>query len=182
MSSPLPGQPDRSAPPPGPWRDGGAWTEPAGAGAPPREPPPSIRVAVRLMLVGAVLSALGIIVTFTQRDEIRDQLSEADAALTPDELDTAVNVAVAVNIVISLVVIGLWLWMAWANRRGRRWARTVATVLGALNVVFTALSFAAGQLAPLAVVSGMVSVALAVVIIVLLYREESSRYYEAMST
>jgi hypothetical protein len=27
-----------------------------------------------------------------------------------------------------LIVTGLWLWMAWANKRGRSWARIMATV------------------------------------------------------
>jgi hypothetical protein len=181
VSSPLPGEPERSPPPPGPWQDASAWTAPADGGAPPLEPPRSIRIAVRLMVAGAVLSTLGIFVTFMQRDEIRDQLSDADPNLTADELDTAVNVAIAANVMVSVLVIGLWLWMAWANNRGRRWARTVATVLGVLNVLFTVMSFGVGQLAPLAVASGVVSVALAVVILTLLYREDSSSYYDAMT-
>jgi hypothetical protein len=31
--------------------------------------------------------------------------------------------------VFGLVVIALWLWMAWANGRGRNWARILSTVL-----------------------------------------------------
>ena len=39
----------------------------------------------------------------------------------------------------GLVVIALWLWMAWANRRGRNWARMLSTVLFGLATVISVL-------------------------------------------
>ena len=40
--------------------------------------------------------------------------------------------------------IGLWLWMAWASRKGRNWARLVSTVLLGLDTVFLPFVFRLG--------------------------------------
>jgi hypothetical protein len=174
------------------------WTDPATAGPPPGAPPAgagagtdvaaaasqqpqSIRTAVRLMWVGAVLSALGILITFLLRDELRDQIRDSDASLTADEVDTAVTVGLMVVGLTGVIAVALWIWMATANGQGKSWARTVATVLGVLNVVFTLISFAGGQLTPLGVIVNLINIALAVVILVLLYRPDSNRFYDAVS-
>lgn len=39
------------------------------------------------------------------------------------------SVAIPVGIVIGLVLIALWLWMAWANGQGRNWARILSTAV-----------------------------------------------------
>ncbi|MGH9213542.1 MAG: hypothetical protein ACRD2C_23135 [Acidimicrobiales bacterium] len=145
------------------------------------EQPRTIRNAVTMMYIGAALSILGIIVTFIQRDEIRDQIRDSDETLTADELDTAVAVGLTFVVVTGLIGVGLWLWMASANGKGKSWARVVATVLGGLNIVFTLLGVALGQTTPLSAVASVVGVALAVAILVLLYRPDSNRYYDAMA-
>ena len=99
------------------------------------EQPPSIRNAVRLMYVGAVLSVLGALSIFLQVDAIRDQIEEDDPSLSGDDVDTAVAIFVVTFVVVSLISVGLWLWMAYANGAGKSWARVVATVLGGLNIV-----------------------------------------------
>lgn len=151
--------------------------QPAPAARP--EPPSSILNAVKLMFVGAGLSALGIIFSFTTTDQIRDQLAESDSSLTGDDLDTAVNISIGVAIFVGLIAIGLWIWMALANRRGASWARIVATVLGGLNILFTL--FGLTQATGLTTVVSLVSIVLAAVIIWLLFRPESSQYYNAVS-
>ncbi|HEV7761656.1 MAG TPA: hypothetical protein VGO78_21770, partial [Acidimicrobiales bacterium] len=140
--------------------------------------PSSIGLAVKLMWVGAAISAIGIVVAFFQRDELRDQLREADSTLTSSELDTAVSVGLTFVGIIGVISIALWIWMATTNGQGRSWARTVATVLGGLNVVFTALGFLGDQLTPLNVGFSILGIALAVTILVLLYRPESNKYFE----
>ena len=35
----------------------------------------------------------------------------------------------------GLIAIGLWLWMAWANGRGRGWARVLSAVLFGINTL-----------------------------------------------
>ena len=113
--------PDPAAPPPG---RGPPTPPPARSGPPPAaaEPPPSIRTAVRLMYVGAGLGLIGLLSTFFQIDAIRDQIEDDDPR-SASEVDTAVAIGVVSAVVIGLMAVGLWLWMAHANGRGQSWAR-----------------------------------------------------------
>jgi len=160
------------------FQPGAADNQPPMPGVAP-EPPQSILNAVKLMFVGAGLSALGIILALISTDGIRDQIADADTGLTSDELDTAVTVFIGFTIFVGLVAVALWIWMARANRRGASWARTVATVLGALNILFTLYGLT--QATGLTTVVSLATIALAAFIIWFLFRPESSQYYEAVS-
>jgi hypothetical protein len=175
---PSPGPGDEAGVPAGPWASD--YRSPPDV-PPEPDPPPPLATAVKLMYVGAGLSALGIVTSLFQRDEIREQIAENDSSLTENELDTAVNFGIAFSVVLGLVVIGLWIWMARSNERGQSWARTTATVLGALSIVSLLLSLGVGQSTTLSMILGVVSLVLAGVILYLLYRPESSDYYRARS-
>jgi uncharacterized membrane protein len=153
----------------------------ADAPRPDLEQPPSIRTAVRLMWAGAVLSAVGVLATFTQRDTIREAVEDSDSSLTQSEIDTAVNIGVGVSVLFGVVGVGLWLWMAWANGQGKSWARVMATVFGALNLIGTVINLASASATGVGLALGLVGLVLSAVILVLLYRPESSRFYEAHS-
>jgi hypothetical protein len=182
-----------ATPPPGPFEQPppgaptGPWasdTSPARAGvdtAADSRPEP-IALAVKLMYAGAALSAIGALLTLLQRSAIEDSILDADSSLTESELDSAVAVAMAFGVVIGLIGAGIWLWMASANGQGKRWARTVATVLGGLNVLFTLLGLAGmnSSTGPSNVI-GVVSAVLAAVILYLLWRPESTRFYDTNS-
>jgi hypothetical protein len=161
-------------PPPPPFQ-----YETPGAAAVQATPPSSLLTAVRLMFVGAALSAVFLIIGLTQRDSLRDQIADSQPELTADELDAAVAVGTAVAAIIGLLSVGLWIWMAVMNRKGRSWARVVATVLGGLNIVFTLIGLT--QNVGVDTIVNMVSIVLAAAILWLLYRPESSAYYAAMS-
>ena len=153
------------------------------AGAPVTQPA-SIAMAVKLMYVGAALSLLGLLSTFLMRDTIRDAVQKAsdDAAtqMTSSEIDAAVSVAIGFGVVIGLIGVALWLWMASANGKGRKWARIVATVFFALSVLSTLGSLV--QHPPvLSLIISIVSLVLGAYIIYLLYRPESTQYYDAQS-
>jgi hypothetical protein len=90
-----------------------------------------------------------------------------------------VAVGTAVAVIIGLISVGLWVWMAVMNRKGRSWARIVATVLGGLNIVFTVIGLT--QDVGIGTIVNIVTIVLAAAILWLLYRPESSAYYAAMS-
>jgi hypothetical protein len=154
------------------------WTPPPYRSVETVEQPATIRLAVRLMWIGAAISFIGIVVAFVQRDELRDQFREADSSLSSSELDTAVAAGLTFIGVIGVVAIGLWVWMATTNGQGRAWARTVATVLGGLNILFTLLGFLGDQLTPLNIAVSILTIALAAAILYLLYRPDSNAYYD----
>jgi len=174
-TEPDPGQGAAPVPPPPPPSASGLWASdhvarPAGPAPADVEQPPSIRTAVRLMYLGAVLSVLGALSIFLQVDAIRDQIEEDDPSLTGDEVDTAVAIFVVAFVVIGLISVGLWLWMAYV----------VATVLGGLSIVSALGGLVTGS-GGVGIVFSVLSVVLAAVILFLLYRPESSRFYAARS-
>ncbi len=115
---------------------------PGGSGMPapqPKPPPPdTVQNAFYLMLAGAGLQALGIISALVQvdtiREMVRDRLREQPDAATVD-VDSVVNVSLAAIVLVGLIGIGLWLWMAFANRAGKNWARITATIFFGISTL-----------------------------------------------
>lgn len=152
--------------------------EPAAVAA-PTAPPPPLALAVKLMWAGAVLSVIGILVSFLTTDAARQSLEDR-GSLTSDEIDTAVTVGIAFGVIFGLIGVALWIVNAIFNGRGKKWARILGTVLGGLSVL-SLLSLFAQSVGAVTVVLSLVQVALAIVIVVLIWRPESSRFYDAMS-
>src|SRR5215207_5868909 len=158
--------------------------DPSGAQSSDQGPPPPVApsnvapsnmAAVKLMYVGAGLALLGMLYGLATRDQIRDRLAEDDPDMTPGELNRAVNVQTGVTVVVGLIAVGLWLWMAQTNGRGLVWARKVATVLFGLNLIV--IVYVLTQTSGFGVVVNIVSIALAGSILWLLYRKDSNAYY-----
>jgi hypothetical protein len=146
--------------------------------------PPSIAMAVKLMYVGAVLSLLSALTALLMKDTVRSAVEKASAKatkpMTSSEVDAAVSLFVTVAIITGIIAALLWIWMAMANGKGRKWARIVATVFFALSVLNTAGSLVQHPPA-LSLILGIVTVLLGAYVIYLLYRPESTQYYEAQS-
>ena len=173
-NSPAEGTGAESPPPP-----------PPGPEAPPLERPSSLSTAVRLMQLGAVLSLLSVIVSLltldSMKESIGDAMRDADPNVSQTTIDAAYSVGIVSGVIGGVIAVGLWLWMAWKNGQGRSWARIVATVFGALNLIFTLLSLGSPGMTAVSLGFGAINLVLAAVILVLLWRKSSSAYYEAVS-
>jgi len=78
------------------------------------------------------------------------------------------------------IVISLWLWLAWANGRGRDVARlTFAAFFGLITLsMLGALAQDAAVYAPADLIAGAVEWSVALAAVVLLFSKPSSRYYQ----
>jgi hypothetical protein len=150
------------------------------AGQPPvrPDPPESVLTAVKLMYAGAVVSAASLVVGLATIGSLRTDLRNAYPKVTTSQLHT-IEVATVVFIVFfGLVGIGLWVWMALANKRGGNWARITATVFFGLNT----LSLVAGFARPEPVASRLVGLLIWLIglgAIILLWRAESTAFFQA---
>jgi hypothetical protein len=106
------------------------------------QPPGSVLNAVRLMYGGAGLSALGIVITLVTIGSLKSAIETRDPNFTTTQLHAAEAVAVGGVIVGGLIAIGLWLWMAWANGKGRNWARILSSVFFGINTLDLLVSVA----------------------------------------
>lgn len=180
QGNPYPNQP--GGPPP----QGGYGAAPqmsgGGMAAPVDVPQPkSIGLAVKLMYVGAAISAIGILATFLMKSTIEDQAREnIETSGQNVDVDSVVGLVIGASVVMGLIGVILWLVMAKFNGDGKSWARIVATVLGALNILSTLAAFVQpGAMAARLV--NVLGVVLAIAILVLLWKPESSAYYQAKS-
>ena len=143
-------------------------------------PPWSIWYAVRLMWAGAALSLVVLAVTFLTADSIKrsiaDRLCE-QSNYSQHTADTQYQTLIASTVVVSLLGVVVWLWMARANGAGKKWARLFATGLGATNILGFLVSVTADGVTVPQIVLGGLNLLLAAAVLVLLWHPDSSDYY-----
>lgn len=144
--------------------------------------PRSVKAAAALMYAGGglwfLLSAVALPMTMGDlADDVRWSLERQQPAMEPAAIDGAVAVSVALVIAISLLFVGLWIWMAIMNLRGRAWARVLASVLFALDcpLFLLALAGSGGDLVALLPTATVWLIGLGAV--VLLWRGENAEHF-----
>ncbi len=145
---------------------------------PQRVAPASVLNAVKLMYLGAALGAVSLVVGVLSGHAIRSAIEKAQPHASAATINTGVGVSVAFLVVGDLIAVALWLWMAWANKGGRRWARIVSSVLFAIDTLGAADGFARPGLA-VSKVLGVAIWAVGLAAVVLLWRASSSSYFNA---
>ncbi len=143
-------------------------------------PPAAILNAVKLMYAGAAVNIIGLVVGLATAGDLKDAIRKAQPKLTETQVANTEHFLITATVISGLIGAGLWLWMAWANRQGKPWARILSSVFFGIATLNTAASFAQ----PGDVLSRIFTVAVWLVglgAIVLLWRPESSAYYRAGS-
>jgi hypothetical protein len=140
-----------------------------GQSAGPLQPPAPkpVLAAARFMYGGAVTSAAYVIATLPFMGDIHGTVLGHRITATP------LTIAVVI-VVLGLVPIALWLWMARAVGQGRNWARILSTVLFTLATLQLIESRGVAQLfcAALTWLSGLAAVWL-------LWRPASSAFFRS---
>ncbi len=142
----------------------------------PRNAPPTVRNAVRLMFFLAALGVIGLIIVFADKDALRTAVAKANPSDDTTQIDNAVNTAVTVGAVIGIVLIVLYVLLALQVRKGKNWARIVTWVLAGLGVLGGLTNLAQPQAALTKVVAG-VELVLYIALIVLLALRPSNEYF-----
>jgi hypothetical protein len=122
--------------------------------------PATVLNAVKLMYTGAAVSLISLIISLTDISGTKAAIRKARPSLTLTQVNQLNGFIIGLAIVSGLVGIGLWLWMARANSRGKSWARILSTILfvlatldlvgvfgepkTALDLVFPLLTWAIG--------------------------------------
>ncbi|MGH3487839.1 MAG: hypothetical protein ACRDP8_07975 [Actinopolymorphaceae bacterium] len=138
-----PAAPPPATPPPSMPTSMPSWPTAEGdATVTPTAKPREIRLAVILMYVGAALSVASLLSLFSTgtRSQIR---SEAENAVkrqkppgTAEQAEALANNTFTFIIVLGIIMIAIWVFLALMNDRGKNWARLTATVLAVANVFF----------------------------------------------
>ncbi|HXB50872.1 MAG TPA: hypothetical protein VNW50_24190 [Streptosporangiaceae bacterium] len=169
-----------------PYPTGGGGNQMGTAERPPQ--PQTLRNAVRLMLVGAALALVGVIVTLSFSSRIKTAVtnaanttnttarSQGKAPLTAAQIHSLANATVGVLVVLGIVGVLLWLWMAWANNRGSSWARIVATVLFALDTISFVLEVGRASVSIIVIAIGWL---IGLGAVILLWNRQTTQYINA---
>ena len=159
-------QPYPSAPPPPPYQPGSA---------PPQ--PRSVKTAVRLMYAGAALDAIGVILGLATIGTLKsDIVKHSKKQLTATQIHGIEVISIVGTVVIGLIAIGIWLWMAWANGKGRNWARIVSAVLFGIDTLSLLLSFTRANVAG-ALILGVLVWLVGLGAVILIYNKESTPFF-----
>jgi hypothetical protein len=142
----------------------------------PAAPAPVLN-AVKLMYAGAAVSLVSLIISLTDISGTKAAIRKARPTLTVAQVNQLNGFIIGLAIVSGLVGVGLWLWMSWANKEGKNWARVLSTVLFGLATldlfgVFSQPKTALGLIFPL--VTWLIGLG----VIVLLWRPESSQFFK----
>jgi hypothetical protein len=154
------------------------------------ELPATLQWSVKLMLAGAAVSTVylvfAVIVTFSVKSSLaRWNATEPKAKqLTASQLNSLATYYIVSTVIIGLIAIGLWLWMARMNTAGRNWARITASVLFLLWTYYTYVSVgqthgAATLITSTAIV--LVTWLIGLAALWLLWRPASSAFIKAQS-
>jgi hypothetical protein len=141
------------------------------------QPPRSVQTAVRLMYAGAIISGISFILGLVTIGSVRHTLEKDYPSYSATKISTLVNAEIAIVVVAGIIGVGLWLWMAWANKRGKNWARITGTVffgLYTLDLVFVAARSASGISTVFAIVTWLVGLGATI----MLWRRDSTAYFK----
>jgi serine/threonine protein kinase len=195
LSTLAAGPPTGPADPAGPGRPAGgpvptptAVATPANAGPPPSapgprmpgsHPPSSVIQAIQLMYAGAASAVLNAIVGSVVGYGVVHNMLERQPNVNQAAVTEGTAFDVTVTIFFGLAGTALWLWMAYASRHGRSWARILSTVLFALLTLSLPLSFI--EVPDIWTrLTGLIQWALGLAALVLLWVGPSNAYFAAM--
>jgi hypothetical protein len=140
--------------------------------------PPSVQTAVRLMYSGAVVSAISFILGLTTIGNLKHTLQVQHPHYSAKTINSAVDSYIALIVVVGLIGVGLWVWMAWANKKGKNWARITGTVFFGLFTLDTVAGFLGGSSGSLGLVFALVTWLIGLGAVVMLWRPESSAFFK----
>jgi hypothetical protein len=145
--------------------------------------PGPVRKSVRLMLGGALVTALSSLFSIFSVIAIPTLLNNGKQPTS-----SQITGYIVQTVVLTFVFCGLWVLMARKNREGRSWARIVATVLFALSTISLYTAVDSLQSGDYLRVYNIVSLVLAIVewllglgAIALIWRAESGAYFKSRS-
>jgi hypothetical protein len=142
-----------------------------------RQPPATVRSAVKLMFAGAGLEVVALLVALATADSLKSAIFKANPNYTALQAHNVEVARTGVLVFGALITIGLWLWMAWANDRGRRWAPIVSAVLFGINTLDLVVSFDVVH-AVATLVVGVVIWLVGLAAIVFIFHKRSAPFYQ----
>ena len=96
---------------------------------------------------------------------------------TSQHINNLVSVEIVVVVIAGVIGVGLWVWMARMNAKGRNWARITGTIFFGLNTL-DLLGVFARSASAISAVFGIVIWLVGLGAVIMLWRRDSSAYFK----
>lgn len=135
----------------------------------------TVLAAVRLMYLGALVEVAAAVTIIATTPAVRAATMHVAPAQWP-----AVHAILLRDQIAAPAIILVWLWLAWANGRGRDWARFLFITFFCLTTVgvLAALATNGEAIAPADLLAGGALWMIQLTALVLLFRPASGRYFQ----
>jgi hypothetical protein len=140
---------------------------------------PTMFAAVGLMYVGAAVELATLITIVSTLGDLKSAILQRNPRYTAADWHAEMAGHMIPLAVSAAIAVGVWLWMAWANGRGRRWARIVFAAFFCLNVtgLLSGLAQGSATYAPADLIAGSVLCLVALAAVVLIFNKASEPHY-----
>lgn len=166
-----------------PYPGGGYQPYPGGpdGGLPERrEPPPSVLNAVKLMWAGAGISLISVIIGLVTIGSLKTAIEQANPDLSSSQVSAVATASVAAVVIVGLLGVGLWIWLAQMSKAGKNWARVTGTVLFGIDTLFQLISFTRSA-ALAGRIPGLIVWLVGLGAVILLWQRQSSDYFKGQA-
>jgi hypothetical protein len=128
------------------------------------------------MYVGASLSVIELIVGLATISSVKSAIKRAYPNYTPSQVHSLEVASIGIGVLVGLISIALWLWMARASAAGHNYARITGSVFFGLNTLFLLLSLARPH-AGLGLVFNVLVWLAGLGAVIMLWRSESAPWF-----
>jgi hypothetical protein len=159
----------------------------------PNAPVP-VRRAAQAMYVGAGVSVISLLISVIGSFSLKSGLISAnkqnlaDGKVTMSQINSVATAGIVYAIVIGIIAVALWIWMAKMSGAGRGWARISSTVFFALWSIYTYINVNSLHSGVTVTVAFLISFGLMMALWVVgavaiyqLWRPVSTAYYRAQA-
>jgi hypothetical protein len=135
--------------------------------------------AVRLMYAGAVVELATLITVVATLDSLRAAIRQHHPHFDSAKWHLEMQVKIVPLEIGAVIGIAVWVWLAWANGRGHRWARVAFASFAALNVLslLRGLAQHSATYAPADLLAGSILCMVAAAALVLIWSPQSRSHY-----
>jgi hypothetical protein len=139
----------------------------------------TVFAAVRLMYLGAAVELCTLITIVVTLDSLRSAILARDPHYSAAQWHADLHGRIVPLEIGAVIATGVWLWLAWANGRGHRWARVAFAVFFAITTVslLNGVAHDAATYAPADLIAGVVLWLVALATVVLIFLKESGPHY-----
>jgi hypothetical protein len=142
--------------------------------------PNSVQTAVKLMYAGAALSFIELVVGVATIGSVRRAIQKTYPHYTSTQIHRLEVADIVIAVIVGVIAIGLWLWMARASATGHNYARITGSVFFGLNTLFLLVGLARPHIGVGLVFSLLVWLA-GLGAVIMLWRRESGAYFSQPS-